>query len=125
MTPSDVKDTLDPAVKHTGGDHIQVRRKRQMDSAINDIFLEIFEKRSGQTPEWHRALYDPILEAKIERYPCTKEIMPIFDIYFTWGSGTRNLNCFVDYYKSSELRNPDPTKNVTRYVFTTRTKRNA
>jgi len=103
MTASDVKDTLDEAVKNTGVKHIRVKHRPRLLSDNGPCYLsgELKNYLEKQGMTYTRGVpYHPMTQGKIERYHRSmKNIVKLQNYYFPWEL-EQELSRFVDYYNN-------------------------
>ena len=103
MTASDVKDTLDEAIKNTGVNHIQVRHRPRLLSDNGPCYLsgelKNYLEKQGMV-HTRGAPYHPMTQGKIERYHRSmKNVVKLQNYYFPWEL-EQELSRFVDYYNN-------------------------
>ena len=103
MTASDVKDTLDEAIKNTGVNPIQVRRRPRLLSDNGPCYLsgelKNYLEKQGMV-HTRGAPYHPMTQGKIERYHRSmKNVVKLQNYYFPWEL-EQELSRFVDYYNN-------------------------
>jgi len=103
MTASDVKDTLDEAIKNTGVNHIQVRHRPRLLSDNGPCYLSGELKNYLEKQEMAHtrgAPYHPMTQGKIERYHRSmKNIVKLQNYYFPWEL-EQEISRFVEYYNN-------------------------
>ena len=114
MTASDVKDTLDEAVKNIGVNHIQVRHRPRLLSDNGPCYLsgelKSYLEKQGMA-HTRGAPYHPMTQGKIERYHRSmKNIVKLQNYYFPWEL-EQEISRFVDYYNN--YRYHESLNNVT------------
>lgn len=103
MTATDVKETLDEAVKNTGIKQIQVRHRPRLLSDNGPCYLshelKSYLEKQGMA-HTRGAPYHPMTQGKIERYHRSmKNIVKLQNYYFPWELEIEILK-FVDYYNN-------------------------
>ena len=103
MTTTDVKETLDEAVKKTGIKQIQVRHRPRLLSDNGPCYLsqelKSYLEKQGMT-HTRGAPYHPMTQGKIERYHRSmKNVVKLQNYYFTWEL-EKEISKFVDYYNN-------------------------
>ena len=103
MTASDVKDTLDKAIKNTGVNPIQVRRRPRLLSDNGPCYLsgelKNYLEKQGMV-HTRGATYHPMTQGKIERYHRSmKNVVKLQNYYFPWEL-EQELSRFVDYHNN-------------------------
>ena len=103
MTATDVKETLDEAVKKTGIKQIQVRHRPRLLSDNGPCYLshelKSYLEKQGMT-HTRGAPYHPMTQGKIERYHRSmKNVVKLQNYYFTWEL-EKEISKFVDYYNN-------------------------
>jgi len=114
MTASDVKDTLDKAIKNTGVNPIQVRRRPRLLSDNGPCYLsgelKNYLEKQGMV-HTRGATYHPMTQGTIERYHRSmKNIVKLQNYYFPWEL-EQELSRSVDYYNNHRYH--EPLNNVT------------
>ena len=100
---TDVKETLDAAVKSTGVNHIQVRHRLRLLSDNGPCYLsgelKSYLEKQGMA-HTKGAPYHPMTQGKIERYyRSMKNVVKLQNYYFPWEL-EQKLSRFVDYYNN-------------------------
>ena len=103
MTASDVKDTLDEAVKNTGVNRIQIRHKPRLLSDNGPCYLsgelKSYLEKQGMT-HTRGVPYHPMTQGKIERYHRSmKNVVKLQNHYFPWEL-EQEISRFVDHYNN-------------------------
>ena len=103
MTASDVKDTLDEAIKNTGVNPIQVRHRPRLLSDNGPCYLsgelKNYLEKQGMV-HTRGAPYHPMTQGKIERYHRSmKNVVKLQNYYFPWEL-EQEISRFVDYYNN-------------------------
>ena len=103
MIASNVKDTLDKAIKNTGVNPIQVRRRPRLLSDNGPCYLsgelKNYLEKQGMV-HTRGATYHPMTQRKIERYHRSmKNVVKLQNYYFPWEL-EQELSRFVDYYNN-------------------------
>ena len=118
MTATDVKETLDEAVKKTGIKQIQVRHRPRLLSDNGPCYLsqelKSYLEKQGMT-HTRGAPYHPMTQGKIERYHRSmKNVVKLQNYYFTWEL-EKEISKFVDYYNNHRYH--EALNNVTPADF--------
>ena len=118
MTTTDVKETLDEAVKKTGIKQIQVRHRPRLLSDNGPCYLshelKSYLEKQGMT-HTRGAPYHPMTQGKIERYHRSmKNVVKLQNYYFTWEL-EKEISKFVDYYNNHRYH--EALNNVTPADF--------
>ena len=114
MTGTDVKETLDEAVKNKGIKQIQVRHRPRLLSDNRLCYLshelKSYLEKQGMT-HTRGVPYHPMTQGKIERYHRSmKNVVKLQNYYFPWEL-EKEISQFVDYYNNH--RNHEALNNVT------------
>jgi len=103
MTATDVKETLDEAVKNTGIKQIKVRHRPRLLSDNGPCYLshelKSYLEKQGMA-HTRGAPYHPMTQGKIERYHRSmKNVVKLQNYYFPWEL-EKEISMFVDYYNN-------------------------